>query len=139
MSNSEMGRRRPAGITALAGLFAFGTLMSGLAAAALSMPGGFLEAMWRVNPSARAGFTTMGPWAIALMIVVCIGCGVAAYGLWKLRSWGQIVAITVLGINIMGDTGNALIRHDYRTVIGILIGGLMIWYLVRQRSVFITA
>lgn len=80
-------RKRPAAITGLSLFIALGTLMSGLAALALATPGGPLEIIWRVNPAAREGFTSIGIWAVGLMMVVSVGCGVAAYGLWKLRPW----------------------------------------------------
>ncbi len=110
--------------------------MSGLAAVALSTAGGPLDIMWRVNPSAGEGFQQMGVWSIVLMVTVCAGCAAAAYGLWKMQPWGRVLAIVVLGINIVGDTANALFRHDLRTLIGIVIGGLMIRYLAKQRPLF---
>ena len=39
-------------------------------------------------------------------------------------------AIAILGINILGDTVNAVVAHDWRTLIGLPIGGAMIIYLL---------
>jgi hypothetical protein len=36
-------------------------------------------------------------------------------------------------INLIGDSLNALLRHDPRTLIGVPIGALMIWYLLRGK------
>ena len=44
-----------------------------------------------------------------------------------------LLAIGVLTVNLIGDSVNALLRHDPRTLIGLPIGGLMIWYLLKKR------
>ncbi|MEY2481559.1 MAG: hypothetical protein QOK24_87 [Verrucomicrobiota bacterium] len=69
------------------------------------------------------------------MAVVGAACGLAAIGLARNAEWGRRLAIGVLTVNLIGDTLNAIVRHDLRTLIGVPIGGLMIWYLLRKRSV----
>ncbi len=110
--------------------------MSGLAALMLAFPGSPLEPLWRLNPHARDGFRTMGPFAVILMIAVCSACTTAALGLMRTKLWGLWTAVTVLSVNLAGDTANALLTHDWRTLIGLPIGGLMIVYLLRTRSAF---
>jgi uncharacterized membrane protein (DUF2068 family) len=129
-------RSRPAGITALSLFFVFGTVMSGLAAVMLLFPGSVLEPLWRLNPQARAGFVTMGNWAVLLMALVCAACATAAIGLWRCARWGHWTALAILSINLAGDTLNALIAHDWRTLIGLPIGGVVIAYLFSKRRVF---
>ena len=34
--------------------------------------------------------------------------------------------------NLLGDLANAVIRRDPRTLIGIPIAGVLLWYLLRQ-------
>jgi hypothetical protein len=128
--------RRPLGITLLSLFFVFGTLMSGLTVFLLLFPGSVLEPVWRLNPQAHEGFATMGLSAVLLMAVVCSACAVAAVGLWRCTRWGFWTALAILSINLAGDTTNALITGDKRTLIGLPIGGLMIWYLVRKRDLF---
>ena len=67
------------------------------------------------------------------MAVVGAACGLAAIGLARSAGWGRRLAIGVLTVNLIGDSLNALFRHDPKTLIGLPIGGLMIWYLVRKR------
>jgi len=67
------------------------------------------------------------------MAVVGVACGLAAIGLAKNAAWGRWLAIGVLTVNLIGDSVNALLRHDPRTLIGLPIGGLMIWYLLKKR------
>jgi hypothetical protein len=94
----------PHGITALSFFFLFGTVMSGLAAVTLLVPGSVFEPLWRLNRRACEGFATMGLWAALLMAVVCVACGMAALGLRRRKRWGYGVALSILTINLVGDT-----------------------------------
>ncbi|HMA41058.1 MAG TPA: hypothetical protein VKP10_13365 [Gemmatimonadales bacterium] len=40
------------------------------------------------------------------------------------------MALTLLVVNVIGDTANAVIRGDWRTLFGLPIGGALIVYLV---------
>jgi hypothetical protein len=102
---------------------------------ALAFPGGFLEPIWRLKPEARVEFQKLGSWSVPLMAVVGAACGLAAVGLAKNAEWGRRFAIGVLSVNLAGDSLNALLRHDPRTLIGLPIGGLMIWYLLKKSSI----
>src|SRR3954451_1028184 len=118
----QLFMKRPPGITALALFFVFGNVMSGLTAVMLSFPGSVIEPLWRLNPRAREGFVGMGGWAVVLMLVVCVACATAAVGLWRCSRVGYWTALVVLAINLVGDTANAVVGHDWRTLIGLPIG-----------------
>jgi hypothetical protein len=51
----------------------------------------------------------------------------------KLRL-GIRLALVILSLNIIGDLFNALMRHDFRSLVGLPIGGAMILYLVRHQK-----
>jgi len=127
---------RPPGVTALSLFFAIGAITSGLSAVMLLFPGCALEPLWRLNPRAHDGFASMGSWAVLLMAAVCAASVAAAVGLWRLRRWGLWMALAILSVNLAGDTANALLAHDWRTLIGIPIGGAMILYLLARRPLF---
>ena len=124
---------RPVGLTAISVFFAAGTIPSTASAFALAFPGAWSEAMWRLKPDAPAQFASMGPWAIPLMVVVAMACAGAAVGVWKMRRWGYQLAIGILTVNLLGDTLNAVVRHDWRTFVGLPIGGAMLVYLLSHR------
>ena len=128
--------RRPAGITALGVFFIFGTVMSGMAGLMLLFPGSVLEPVWRLNPRAHEGFAAIGIWSILLMTAVCLACATAAIGLLTCRRWGYRTALAILSFNLTGDTISAIIAHDWRTLIGLPIGGTMLLYLISKRSIF---
>ena len=121
-------------IRVFAAFFSFGALMCALTIGLLLFPGSTLDALWRVNPEARSSFQSIGNAAFPLMGVVGIGCALAAVGLWRNARWGRQIAIVILSINIVGDLLNAVLRHDYRALIGLPIGGAMIVYLARYRE-----
>jgi len=123
-------RSRPLGITLLVIFFTAGALIAWTTMLALAFPGGILKPIWHLKPEARGQFAELGQWSIALMAVVGAGCGMAAFGLAKNAEWGRRLAIGVLTVNLVGDSLNALLP---RTLIGLPIGGLMIWYLVRAK------
>ena len=123
-------RKLPPGIKAMSAFFVFGTVMSGLTFVLLLFPGSWTRTGLEINPEARAGFQQMGGWAILLMAVVCLACGASAAGLMARKRWGLVAAICVLAVNLLGDTLNAILRHDLRTLIGLPIGGALIAYLL---------
>ena len=125
--------RRPNKILgALSLFFAAGTVPSLASAVAILFPGEWSEAMWRLKPEAQQDFARMGGWAAPLMILVAVACASAAVGLWIRRRWGYRIAVGLLSVNLVGDVLNGLVRGDWRTLIGVPIGGAMLAYLLRR-------
>jgi hypothetical protein len=114
-----------------AAFFAFGAMMCLLTIVLLVFPGTKLDSLWNLNPDARVAFQWPGSWSILLMLAIGTGCALAAIGLWYGKLWGVLLAIAILFINIIGDLVNVVIRHDYRSLIGVPIAGAMIFYLAR--------
>ena len=100
----------------------------------LVFPGTKLDPLWNLNPDARLAFQLLGSWLVLLMLTVGTGCALAAIGLWYGKLWGVPLAIVILFINIIGDLVNVVIRYDYRSLIGLPIAGVMIFYLARFRT-----
>lgn len=130
-----VARRAPIGIKLLALFFAFGACMCALTIVLLSFPGGALEPIWRINPEAQAEFQVLGGWSIVLMATVGTACGFATVGLARGRRWGRQLALAILVVNVTGDLVNAMVRHDWRTLIGLPLGGAMIAYLLKTGPV----
>lgn len=124
-------------ITAISLFFVFGTLMSFLAALMLLFPGSVLDSLWSINHGAREGLARFGIYAVVLMATVSAGCGLAAWGLWHCQSFGYHAAIIILSINLTADCANAVLMHDWRTLIGLPIGSTMLWCLYKHRKIFV--
>jgi uncharacterized membrane protein (DUF2068 family) len=127
--------RRPLGITVVSVFFGFGALMGALSATMLLFPGSVLDRLWQLNPQAKPGLTALGAGGIILMAVVCATGASAAVGLWRCRRWGLWLAVAGLAVNLAGDVGNAVLLHDWHTLIGLPIGGAMLLYLIAKRGV----
>jgi len=124
---------RPSGVTALAGLFAFGTLASGFSMISLLNPGGPLEPMWRLNPRAHEAFLRMGIWAPLLLGAVCLACAASAYGFFRGRRWGYRLGVTLLLVNLAGDLINTALGIEPRALVGVPVVALILWYLSSRR------
>ena len=124
------------GITWLAVFFCAGALICFVTMMAFAFPGGILEPIWELRPDARIEFQKLGNWSVALMAAVGTACGLAAFGLARKAEWGRRLAIGILAVNLIGDSLNALLWHDVRTLIGLPIGGALIWYLASRKGDF---
>jgi hypothetical protein len=127
--------RQSVGTILLAIFFGAGALICFVTMLALAFPESLLESIWRLKPEARFQFQEIGrSGSIALMGAVGAACGLAALGLARSVEWGRRLAIGILVANLIGDALNALLRHDPKTLIGLPMGGLMIWYLVKRKG-----
>ena len=115
-----------------ASFFAFGAMMCALTLGLLLFPGGPLDALWRLNPDAHLTFESLRRWSFAVMGIVGTACLGAAIGLWRGAVWGTRLAVAILAVNMVGDVVNVLLRHDYRALIGLPLGGAMIFLLARS-------
>jgi hypothetical protein len=123
--------RRPIGVAALSVFFAVGAMTSFTAAVALLTPGGFLEPIWRSNPTARDGFSGLGGWAVMLMASVSGACALSAVGLWRGLRWGHRVALALLAVNLVA--GKATRGRDLRAAIGLPVCGAFLAYLLTRK------
>ena len=117
-------------IKLLALFFAFGATMCTLTVVLLLFPGTALDSLWRLNPEAHLQLQSFGTWSIVLMLLIGTGCAFAAIGLWQNTLWGKRLALIILSINMLGDLANVFVRHDYRGLIGVPVGGAMIFLLL---------
>lgn len=132
--NESAVRQGSVGLSLLSLLFVLGSLMASLAMLGLLFPDGFLEPIWRLNRYAQVALMELRWWGIGLMLVVATACALAAVGVWIRAPWGHRLAVTILALNLLGDVLNAVVLGDLRTLIGIPIGGAIIWYLVNPRT-----
>jgi len=114
-------------------LFIVGVIASGLSALTLLLPGSVLDPMWRFNPHARDVFSHLGLWGPAILLVVCLSCGAAAYGLLSGRVWGLRLGASLLLVNLAGDLFNSASGIGPRALIGVPVVGLILWYLSSRR------
>lgn len=98
----------------------------------LLVPGPWADPIWRLKPSAQGDFRVLGMAGPLLMLFVSGACAGAAVGLWRAERWGYWLAVGILATNLLGDVANGVLRHDWRTLIGVPIGGAILLYLARS-------
>jgi uncharacterized membrane protein (DUF2068 family) len=126
--------RRPKRITALSLFFSAGALISFTSGISLIFPNSFLQPMWRLNPRALDAFNQMGAWAFILLFTVSMACAFSAIGLWQGKLWGYRLAISMLVVNLIGDTYNFLSGIERRAVIGIPIVIVIIFLITNPKT-----
>lgn len=85
-----------------------------------------------MNPEGHAGLRSLGPLAIAGMVALSVTMVVTAVGLLALRRWAWWVAVVGLSVNATGDLATAIATGEPRTLIGIPVAGLIVWWLTRR-------
>ena len=132
MREGRSRRSSPPGVRLVAAFFAVGAAIAGTCAIALSLPGGPLEPIWRVNPRAKEEFGRLGGWSIPLMLVVATACAAAAVGLWRTRRWGWRLAAGLLVVSLGGDLVNGIL-FDRRALVGVPVALVLLAYLASRR------
>jgi hypothetical protein len=117
----------------LAAFFVFGACMSGLAALTLFWPGTWLDMIWKINPEGHVGMLAAGPMAAAGMAILSVVMSATAIGLFAWRRWAWWAAVAVLTVNALADLTTAILRHELRTLIGVPIVALILWWMTRSR------
>lgn len=125
--------RRPWGITALSVFFLAGAVISLIASISLLLPNSFLKAMWRINPRAHENLTSLGHWALILMLTVSMFCAVASLGLWWTSRWGYWLAVGLIMINLIGDVTNVLLGTEPRAIVGVPVAAAILAYLMSRK------
>ena len=120
--------RRIWGITAFRAFFLFGAVISLGAGISLALTNGPLESMWRLNPRAHVSLSSLGVWAILLLVAVSKLCAVASVGLWRRSGLGYWTAVSLIAINLIADITNVLLNTESRTIIGIPIAASLLVY-----------
>lgn len=120
--------RRPKGVTALSLFFGFGAVVSAIAAVLLLFPGS-------LGDRTHSGFMITGG-SLLMMALICAACIATSIGLWRCALWGFWAALVILSLNVAGDIIGVITVHDTRTLIGLPIGILLIWYLLQRRPIF---
>jgi hypothetical protein len=124
---------RPLGITALIIFFLLGALISFVGGLSLLFPSTFFEAMWQVNPHGREGLLQLGPRGVMLFFAASVSCAAAAVGLCRRTRWGHILAITLIGVNLLSNLINTVFGIEPRAIVGVPIALLIILYLLTKR------
>jgi hypothetical protein len=125
--------RRPLGFTAIGVFFFFGFVMASLAGTTLVHSGTVLDKMWKLNPVAHEQLMPLAPTVGFAFLLLAWALLFAGIGWLKRRRWGWILGTAIIAINLCGDVFNASRGEWLKGSFGILVAGLLLYYMTRLR------
>jgi hypothetical protein len=130
----------PAGFAFIGAFFCFGSLMAAFAAITLFHPGTPLDRAWTLNRPAYVALEALG-WTVAVpFAVLTVVLLLAGLGWFRRQYWGWLLGTTIIATNLAADFIHALLGDWLRSGVGIIIAGLLFFYLMRPavRSYFLS-
>jgi hypothetical protein len=125
--------QRPAGFLLIGAFFVFGAIMATYAGVTLLWPGTYLDRIWQLNPNAHIQLQAMGRLAGIPFLILVIALLLAAIGWFRRRYWGWLLGVAIVAMNLLGDIGNLLMGERLKAMVGLIIAGLLLYYLTRPR------
>jgi len=105
--------------------------MAFLAGTTLISPGTALDRIWVLNPTAHFKLRSLGARVGFAFLLLAMTLAAAGVGWFQRKRWGWRLAVSIIGIQVLGDLLN-LVGGDYlRGVTGIAIAGALLFYLCR--------
>jgi hypothetical protein len=123
--------RRPSGFLAVGIFFFFGALMATFAATTLLDPGTFLDRAWELNSTAHVQLVPVAKIAGVGFVFLAVVLLLADVGWFRRRYWGWVLGTSVIAVNMLGDLINSARGEWLRGALGVVIAGLLLFYLTR--------
>jgi hypothetical protein len=105
--------------------------MAAFAAVTLFHPGTVLDRAWNLNRPAYIALAAIGRMVAVPFAVLSIVLFLAALGWFRHQYWGWLLGTTVIATNLAADFIHALLGDWLRSGVGIIIAGLLLFYLTR--------
>jgi len=105
--------------------------MAAFAAVTLFHPGSWLDRLWALNRPAHTALAALGTIVAAPFTVLSMVLFLAGLGWFRRRYWGWLLGTTVIATDLAADFIHALLGDWLRSGIGIIIAGLLLFYLTR--------
>jgi len=122
---------RPPGFLAIGVFFLLGAMLTLVAAFTLLFPGTALDRIWALNPRAYREMRPLGRVIGLIFPLLSAALALAGIGWLKRRAWGWKLAVTLMAVNCLGDLSRTLMGFWLEGGTGILIAGLLLFYLTR--------
>jgi hypothetical protein len=124
---------RPGGFLAIGLFLLFGAVTATVAGVSLLVPGTWLDPMWQLNPTAHAQLAPMGRTIGILFPLLGVALACAGIGWLKGRFWGWLLAVLLIGMNLLGDLINFALGDWLKGSVGVAIAGALLFYMTRAR------
>lgn len=122
---------RPVTPAALAAFFALAELLTAVVFVTLLAPGTPIDAIWAIKPAEYQDLLLLRPASTLGFLVLAAAMGFALAGCSQRRHWGLNLAIAIFALNALGDAARALSGDVLEGLIGVVIAGVILWWLTR--------
>ncbi len=122
---------KPRGYFVFGGFLLFAAVMATYAGITLSFPGTFLDALWKINPTAYQALSGLGQPIGAAFFALGIVALVIAYGWFTRRKWAWWMAVIGIAINMLADLTRLFSGEILVSLFSIFAAGLFVVYLMR--------
>jgi hypothetical protein len=106
--------------------------MSAYAAITLLKPGTALDGLWVLNKTGHAELASLGKNAGLGLVVLSVSMCAASFGWFRRHYWGWLLGTTIIAINATGDLINGAMGDWRKGAVGVLIAGLLLFYITRS-------
>lgn len=106
--------------------------MAAFAAVTLFHPGTPLDRAWALNRPAYIALAALGRMVAVPFAVLSIALFLTALGWFRRQHWGWLLGTTVIATNLAADFIHALLGDWLRSGVGLIIAGLLLFYLMRR-------
>jgi hypothetical protein len=113
--------------------FLFGALMATLAGVTLVWRGTALDGMWALNPRAYNQLAPYGKTIGIPFLLLGITMVISGIGWLKRRAWGWRLAAIVIVTQVLAHFVTALMGDVTRGIVGVIISGALLVYLLRPQ------
>jgi uncharacterized membrane protein YccC len=90
-----------------------------------------LDRMWRLNPFAYQHLAPLGKSVGIPFLVLSALLAAAALGWFKRRYWGWLLTVAIIATQVLGDAANLFLGRFLQGIVGVLIAGAILLYLLR--------
>ena len=109
----------------------FGAAMALLAAVTLLFPGTILDRSWGLNPRGHQQLALIGRPAGLFFLLLCGVLLSAAIGWFRRQRWAWWLAISVIGLQMIGNIGSVAAGQSLSGMVGATIAAALLVYLTR--------
>lgn len=122
---------KPKGFLAIGVFFVVGAVLTVASGLTLLFPGTLLDRIWFFKEDAHRQLLTLGRPAGLLFLLLTIALLLAGMGWLKRRLWGWRLGVVLITTNLAGDIVRTFLGSWIEGTLGILLAGLLLFYLTR--------
>jgi len=127
---TSISPKPPGGWRAIGIFLLAGSAAATLAGITLIAPRTPVDRIWVLNPHGHTQLLTTGKFVGILFPILGVTLAAAGFGWLKVRYWGWILAVMLIGGNLLGDTIRLAQGEWLSGAVGVLLAGALFLYII---------